>query len=78
MSYQGKEMEFVRDVSKAAIMAPFVLYAEAWGLDDKNNKGDTSSSSNPFLAPLTKPLGVLFKDMQKDLNDALKIDIYRL
>ena len=28
MSYQGKEMEFVRDVSKAAIMAPFGLYAD--------------------------------------------------
>lgn len=75
MSYQAKEMEFVRDVSKAAIMAPWGLYAEAWGLNDKDNKGDTS---NPFLAPLTKPMGVLFKDMQKDLNDALKIDIYRL
>ena len=75
MSYQGKEMEFVRDVSKAAIMAPFGLYAEAWGLNDKDKNGD---NSNPFLAPLTKPMGVLFKDMQKDLNDALKIDIYRL
>ncbi len=75
MSYQGKEMEFVRDVSKAAIMAPFGLYAEAWGLNGKDNKGDTS---NPFLAPLMKPMGVLLKDMQQDLNDALKIDIYRL
>ncbi len=74
MSYQGREMEFVRDVSKAAIMAPFGLYAEAWGLNDKDN-GDTS---NPFLAPLTKPMGVLLKDMQKDLDDALKIDIYKL
>lgn len=75
MSYQGKEMEFVRDVSKAAIMAPLGLYAEAWGFNGKSDKGD---STNPFLAPLTKPMGVLFKDMQNDLNDALKIDIYKL
>ncbi len=68
-----REMEFVRDISKAAMMTPFCLYAEAWGLNDKDNQGD---STNPFLAPLTKPMGVLMKNMQQEFDDALKIDIY--
>ncbi len=75
MSFQNREMEFVRDISKAAIMAPWECYAAAWGFNDKDQKGDTS---NPFLSSLTKPMNVLFKDMQDDLNNALKIDIYRL
>ncbi len=80
MSYQNRELEFVRDVSQAVISAPLECYAAAWGFNDNGNKsgnkgGDTS---NPFLAPLAKPMSVLFKDMQDDLNKALKIDIYKL
>ena len=78
MSYAQREMEFVRDVSKAAIAAPFGLYAEAWGFNDGKNQGgkNQGDSTNPFLAPLTKPMSVIYDMMQEELNRALKIDIY--
>lgn len=78
MNNAQREMEFVRDVSKAAISAPFGLFAEAWGLNDNgksNNKGQ-GDSTNPFLSSLTKPMGVIFKSIQEELDHALKIDIY--
>lgn len=75
MSNPVKEMEFVKTVSEAAIKAPFALYAEAWGLNGGDKKGD---DSNPFLRPLTAPMQAIMRDMQKELNDALKIDIYKI
>jgi hypothetical protein len=72
-------MEFVRDVAKSVLETPFNLYADAWGFNDNgNNKNGNGrgDSTNPFLAPITKPLGVIFKTMQEELDHALKIEIY--
>lgn len=80
MSNAQREMEFVRDVAKSVITTPFGLYADAWGFNDNssNNKNvdGRGDSTNPFLAPLTKPMGVIFNNMQEELDHALKIEIY--
>jgi hypothetical protein len=64
--------------------ASFACYAAVWNLRSSNDgtsgKGHKPPENSPFLEPLTRGLGAIFKtttgEMQADLNKALKLPIY--
>lgn len=77
MSNPFTEAEFVRDVTKTAVMAPFKLYQQAWEGWDNKGQDSGGGDSNPFLSPLSSQMSRLSDQMmQQQLDDALRVNIY--
>lgn len=75
------EAEFVKEVSKEISMASLNLFREAWDpAPQKGQQKGKSAGPNPFLAPLAAGLRVVgdaaWKQVEQDINDALKRSIY--
>lgn len=75
------EAEFVKEVTRDLTMASFNLFKAAWEpSQEKGQEKGKPSGPNPFLAPLTAGLSVIgdqtWKQIEADINDALKRNIY--
>jgi|AGTN01.3.fsa_nt_gi hypothetical protein len=85
MAHDFNEASFTKSVSEAAFKSQISLFQQAWegwgDQGDNRRPEQKGSSTNPFLSVLTGPIGKIgeeyMKQAQKDLDLALKQDIYK-